>query len=342
MPQSPVDAAAPVSNGAGVRFHIVTGKGGTGKTTTAAALAVALARQAHKVLLVEVEGRQGIAQTFDVSPLSTDERQLFADPSGGSLWGLSVEPKAALLEYLQKFYKLGRTGALLERVGAIDFATTIAPGVRDVLLIGKVYEAVGRTEGRGRGGTRTYDAVVLDAPPTGRVVRFLGVNEEVAEVARMGPIKNQADSITRLLHSRATAVHIVTLLEEMPVQECLDAVRDLTAAGLPVGAVIVNQVRDPILNDADLDLVASGAELTLKPRVARELSAVGIPDGESVGATLLAEAREHAERLDLQAEQDQRIQHLGRAVFYLPQLADGIESGGIGVLADELATQGMI
>ena len=126
MPQSPVDAAAPVSNGAGVRFHIVTGKGGTGKTTTAAALAVALARQAHKVLLVEVEGRQGIAQTFDVSPLSTDERQLFADPSGGSLWGLSVEPKAALLEYLQKFYKLGRTGALLERVGAIDFATTIA------------------------------------------------------------------------------------------------------------------------------------------------------------------------------------------------------------------------
>jgi anion-transporting ArsA/GET3 family ATPase len=133
---------------------------------------------------VEVEDRQGISQLFDIKPLGIEEVEILSDPSGGSLWGLAVEPKAALMEYLHKFYKLGRAGSLLEKAGAVDFATTIAPGLRDVLLIGKVYEAVGRTAGRGKGPV--YDAVVLDAPPTGRVVRFLGVNDELAQVARVG------------------------------------------------------------------------------------------------------------------------------------------------------------
>jgi anion-transporting ArsA/GET3 family ATPase len=84
---------------------------------------------------------------------------------------------------------------VLKKIGAIDFATTIAPGVRDVLLTGKVYayEAVGKPQGPG--GRRPYDAVVLDAPPTGRIARFLNVNTEVAGLARVGPIRNQADSI---------------------------------------------------------------------------------------------------------------------------------------------------
>ncbi|MCB1300369.1 MAG: AAA family ATPase [Tetrasphaera sp.] len=327
----------------GVRLHIVTGKGGTGKTTVAAALGIALAGQGRKVLLAEVEDRQGISQTFDVPPLSHTETLIFDDPSGGSLWGMAVEPKSALLEYLHKFYKLGRAGSLLEKIGAIDFATTIAPGLRDVLLIGKVYEAVGRREGRGRHGkTPTYDAVVLDAPPTGRVARFLGVNEEVAEVARMGPIKGQADSITAMLKSRITAVHIVTLLEEMPVQECLDAVHDLTANGLPVGAIIVNQVRDPILEDKDLEALSGGASARLRADVAADLAGAGVPDPKGMTDVLLDEAAAHLERLDLQGEQDQRIQEQGRAVFYLPALADGLEAGGIRVLADELHVQGMV
>ena len=99
--------------------------------------------------------------------------------------------------------------------------------MRDVLLTGKVYEAVRRRGSReataaprprARHGP-TYDAVVLDAPPTGRITRFLDVNAEVAGLAQVGPIRSQADSITRLLHSPQTAVHLVTLLEEMPVQE---------------------------------------------------------------------------------------------------------------------------
>ena len=95
----------------------------------------------------------------------------------------------------------------------MHFATTIAPGVRDVLLTGKVYEAAKRK----KGDRFVYDAVVMDAPPTGRITRFLGVNEEVAGLAKVGPVKRQADSIMSMMRSRSTHVHLVTLLEEMPV-----------------------------------------------------------------------------------------------------------------------------
>ena len=97
----------------GVRLHIVTGKGGTGKTTVAAAMAMALASGGGRVLLVEVEGRQGISQTFDVPPLATGEVRIAGAAGGGEVWGLSVDAKAALIEYLQIFYKLGRAGGVL-------------------------------------------------------------------------------------------------------------------------------------------------------------------------------------------------------------------------------------
>src|SRR5215218_11296251 len=131
----------------GVRLHVVTGKGGTGKTTVAAALALALAGPGRRTLLVEVEGRQGVAQLFDTPPLPYEERKVAVGPGGGDVHALAVDPEEALLEYLEMFYKLGRAGRGLRRIGAIDFATTIAPGMRDVLLTGKVYEAARRRKG---------------------------------------------------------------------------------------------------------------------------------------------------------------------------------------------------
>ena len=150
-------------------LHVVTGKGGTGKSTVAASLALALASHGKNVLLCEVEGRQGIARMFDVDPLPYAERPIARglrrddERPPGVVHALHIDPESALLEYLAMYYKLGRAGKALDRFGVIEFATTIAPGVRDVLLTGKVFEAVQRNS-RNKNAIE-YDAVVLDAPP---------------------------------------------------------------------------------------------------------------------------------------------------------------------------------
>lgn len=331
---------------ASTRLHVVSGKGGTGKTTVAAALAIALARQGKRVLIAEVEGRQGISQTFNVPPLSGTEERIFADKSGGEVYGLSVDAKESLLEYLQMFYKLGRAGSILEKVGAIDFATTIAPGVRDVLLIGKVYEAAGRrVKGRRGGGALVYDAIVLDAPPTGRIVRFLNVNNEVAGVAKVGPIKSQADSITRMVRHPSTAVHLVTLLEEMPVQETIDAIADLRAGELNVGAIIVNQVRDPLLTEEERAAISAGTVADREEvveAVQADLTRAGVKATKVMVRGLFTQAHDLGERVALQAQEDAVLAAQNLPLAHLPTLPGGVEDGGLTVLADTLIEEGIV
>ena len=309
---------------------MVTGKGGTGKTTVAAAMALALADRGQRILLVEVEGRQGLAQLFDVPPLPYVERRIAVGPAGGEVFALAVDAEAALLEYLDMYYHLGRAGKALDKVGAVDFVTTIAPGLRDVLLTGKVYEAT-RRKAHGR---LAYDAVVLDAPPTGRIGRFLNVNHEVAGLAKVGPIRNQADAIMGMLRSDVTRVHLVTLLEEMPVQETLDAVEQLERLDLRIGSIVVNMVRHSPLDDESLALAVKeklpAAELT------RGLKAAGITAGKEMVATLVREARDHAVRVGLERENRDRIDALGKKVTGLALLPDGIDHGALLDLAEEL------
>ena len=306
-----------------MRLHVVTGKGGTGKTTVATALALALAGEGRRVLLCEVEGRQGVARLLGTEELPYAEVEVAEGAGGGEVRALAVEPRAALLEYLDVFYRLGRAGRALDRVGAVDFIAQIAPGLRDVLLIGKVYEAVRRTEAD---GTPTFDAVVLDAPPTGRITRFLGIGEELAGLAGGGPIAGQAASVAALLRSPATAVHVVTLLEELPVTETVEAVAELEAAGLPVGAVVADRVLAPL----------PGAGTDAGTDVAGALAAAGLPAAQV--EALLDQARAHAARVAAQREQLAALSALGHPVRELPALpgAVGVDLAGLYALADLL------
>jgi anion-transporting ArsA/GET3 family ATPase len=326
----------------GVRLHVVTGKGGTGKTTVAAALALALASRGKQVLLCEVEGRQGIAQLFDVPPLPYEERRIATGTAhdgsdGGEVYALAIDPESALLEYLAMYYRLGRAGKALDRFGVIDFATTIAPGVRDVLLTGKVYEAVHRNR-RGK-NQRQYDAVVLDAPPTGRIAQFLNVNNELAGLAKVGPIRSQADTVMTLLRSDRTRVHLVTVLEDMPVQETADGIEELRKDDLPVGGVVVNLLRGRELDDDDRDVVLTGQ--APREEIETALTEAGIDPSARVVEGLLAEGREHAERRALEDEQRRRIDKLDVPTYELPRLPDGIDLGGLYELAADLIDQGM-
>ena len=113
------------------------------------------------------------------------------------------DPVAAFLEYLDMFYNLGLAGRAMRRIGAVEFATTIAPGLRDVLLTGKIREIVTRAE---KGKQPVYDAIVVDSPPTGRIARFLDVTKAVSDLAKGGPVHSQAESVVKVLHSDLTAI----------------------------------------------------------------------------------------------------------------------------------------
>ncbi|MGW9251568.1 ArsA family ATPase [Streptomyces albidoflavus] len=323
------------------RLQVVSGKGGTGKTTVAAALALALASRGRRTLLVEVEGRQGIAQVFETEPLPYEERKIAAAPGGGEVYAVAIDPELALLDYLQMFYKLGGAGRALKKLGAIDFATTVAPGLRDVLLTGKACEAVRRKDKKGR---YAYDHVVMDAPPTGRVTRFLNVNDEVAGLAKVGPIHHQAQAVMGVLKSPQTEVHLVTLLEEMPVQETVDGIAELRGAGLPVGRVAVNMVRPALLGDAALRTALRPPSHTA---VAKALSTAGLGGARRGGKAerlvdpLLEQAGEYAERHTLERAQRSVLTGLGLPLHELPLLTEGMDLAGVYELSALLREQGV-
>jgi anion-transporting ArsA/GET3 family ATPase len=331
----------------GVRLHVVTGKGGTGKTTVAAALALALAAEGGKVLLMEVEGRQGIAQLFDSPPLPREERKVAVAPgmpgrAGGDVYALAADPESALVEYLETFYNLPHAGRALNRLGVVDFVTTIAPGLRDILLTGKAAEAT-RRKVKGR---PVYEAVVMDAPPTGRIARFLNIATEVSGLAKVGPIRGHADTVQGVIRSPQTAVHFVTVLEEMPVQETLDGVaelRGLAPAGLQLGGIMVNMVRPLELTDDQL--AAAGAGTLDVHDLALGLKAAGIEDSGPAGnldlaGSLAVELSEHAREALAQRGQRELLAGVGQPCYELPLITDGMDLAGLYRLASALREQG--
>ncbi|ONM47437.1 ArsA family ATPase [Nocardia donostiensis] len=318
------------------RLHYVSGKGGTGKSTVAAALALALAAGGRRVLLVEVESRQSIAQLFDLPPLPPTETRIATADGGGEVVALALDIEHAFLEYLEMFYNLGFAGRAMRRMGAIEFVTTIAPGLRDVILTGKIKECVARVD---KGGRPVYDEVVVDAPPTGRIASFLDVTKAMAEVAKGGPVATQAESVSQLLHSDQTMIHLVTLLEALPVQETADAVAELTAADLRIGAVIVNRASQSPL-PAELRNRAAAGELDIEAvRAGLKTSGIHLSDLDFQG--LITETVEHSATLQAQDDSATELLEVNVSRLSLPALADGMDLGGLYELAEHLIAQGV-
>ncbi len=292
-------------------LHIVSGKGGTGKTTVALALALMLQRSGE-TLVCEVESRHGLSEAAGLSRVELGEERRVTI-AGQKLRMLSVDSRHALRDYLDSHVRLGVAGAVLEKTGFVDFASELAPGLRDVLLTGKVYQAARR---RLKGQADAVDAVVMDAPPTGRIENFLTAGEALAEVVVVGPIAPQAQSIMALLRAESTQVHLVTTCTEMALTETLQTIDALTRHGIAVGHVIVNQVMadppplpdsvtDPALRAAwERDSAAAAGQQPWAEQLAARLSELGrgpaltlplLPDEVSPGdlvqiADLLAES----------------------------------------------------
>jgi anion-transporting ArsA/GET3 family ATPase len=307
------------------RLLVVTGKGGSGKTTVAAALAVAAGLRGRRTLVAEVEGRQGLARLF--GRRSLDHREVRV---AERVAGLAVDPEASLRDYLGR-YGFAPLARLLTWARLTHFITAAAPGLGDVLLVGKVWEA----STRARGG---YDLVVLDAPPTGRVVPFLRAPETVAELARVGPIRHQADRVGELLDDpERTGVVLACLPEELPVTETVEGVASLRAAGLPVAAVVANQVTADLLGGRAGRLAALAKDPAPLLEAARRAGAE--LDGAGVGV-LLAEARDRQRRF---ARERRLLKELragvgGLPVVELPFLAGGVgDPDGVRTLAGRLA-----
>jgi len=188
-----------------------------------------------------------------------------------------------------------------------------------------VYEAVRRRVTHRPGA---YDAVVLDAPPTGRIGQFLNVHQAVSGLARMGPIRNQADSIMRVLRSATTVVHLVTLLEDMPVTETEEAIEALAPTKITVGTVIENMVTPTPLTDDQLAAAASGSLMIKVPGLT-------VKQNAALGAELAIDAaRTQQERL-----RHLRLGELGRLLVHVDLDPGGIDGDAILAIADQLSAQ---
>lgn len=315
------------------RLAIVTGKGGVGKTTVAAALGLAAANSGRRTLLVEVEGRQAFSRIFRTQPWDYVEREFRPD-----LFGVAIDPHDAMYEYLELFYGLRRASWVMSRVNALDFVTAAAPGLRDLLLVGKVYEIEKR---RRRDGRPVYDFILLDAPPTGRIVPFLQAPDAVTEIVRVGPVRRQAGNIISMLTDpRRARVVVVTLLEEMPTTEGIQAVGALRDAELSVGPIVANQVLIPRLSDDEFNALIELGPDKLVDRAQQS----GAPLTYEAAKLAIEQAVAHRSRLELENRMRKRlIDETGLPLLELPLLtgptfgvsdlellAGTIEAGGLG------------
>jgi anion-transporting ArsA/GET3 family ATPase len=224
---------------------LVSGKGGTGKSTVATALASLAADEGRRVLLILVEGRPEAARALGLPEPGFQE---VPTPLGFTL--LSITAREAAEEYLSLFSGLQRIRKPLSTSGVLEQVVEGAPGLRDLLVCGKLYEVIHlRPEGHPKVRRRPhYDLVVVDAPPTGQIAGFLSAPATFTELIRVGRMRRQATSIARMMRHETRLV-LTALPEEMAVAETLEAAPAVSRAGVPVTAVVANRCAPPVVPD---------------------------------------------------------------------------------------------
>ncbi len=303
------------------RVVIVAGKGGVGKTAVSAAMARAAARTGLSTLIIDVEGKSGMAALFGQSPYDYEEAVL--SPAGmpdgaAEVRGRSLTPDDALIEYLQD-HGMSRVSRRLAQSGAVDMVSTAAPGIKDILILGKVKQ-LERTKGN--------DLVVLDAPAAGHAISFLRSPRGLIDAVRVGPINAQARDVLNLLTDpKRCQVVLVTLPEETPVNELVETAYSLEdEVGVSLGPVVVNALYDELPGlDVDPEEAAAAVGAHLHP-------------GEA--AALRAAAEFRLDRIALQQEQVKRLaDQLPLPQLHLPHIfSAGLGPEHLDTLADSLLT----
>jgi len=275
------------------RVVIVAGKGGVGKTTVTAALAVTAMRAGRSVLIVEVEGKSGLPSMFDAPALGYEEVDLEVGVRARFL-----TPDAALIDYLVT-HGMKRISKRLAASGALDVVATAVPGMKDILVLGKVKSIE---------ESRSADLVIVDAPAAGHAVSFLLSARGLLDAVRVGPVRKQAQDVVRLISDpKRCQVMLVTLAEETPVSEVVDtafAVED--RAGVALGPVVINGCFAPL----PVPVSANATAILDDARVCDRFVSQREADDLAHAATFLDERRA------LQHEQIQRL----RERLPLPQI----------------------
>jgi anion-transporting ArsA/GET3 family ATPase len=280
---------------------IVAGKGGVGKTTVSAAVARLAASVGVRVLIVEVEGKSGLGELFGRSePLSYAEVELAGGTGSGGVRARTLTPDDALVEYLED-HGLRRISKRLSSTGTLDVLATAVPGIRDILVLGKVKQLERARAGLAEGSVP--ELIVVDAPAAGHAVQFLASAQGLLDAVTVGPIRTQAQDVVDLLRDPTRCqVLLVTLPEETPVNELVDTAYQLEdRTGVQLGPVVVNGLYPVMDLPHEVEAVAAGAGIRL--------------DGADVDA-LAAAARFRRRRQALQTEQVERL----RAALPLPQV----------------------
>ena len=237
------------------RLLYVTGKGGVGKTTVAAALGLAAARAGRRTIVCEVAEQDRMSRAFKREGVVAETEVQLAE----NLWAISIDPQRALEEWLGR--QIGGVGLrVLARSSAFQYFVAAAPGAKELITVAKVWELAQRQRWDQR--NRTYDLVVVDAPSSGHGLAMLTTPRTFGEIARVGPIRRQAHKVRDLLGDpERTGYVAVALPEEMPVNETLELERRLPeAVGAGLEAIVVNGMWPDRFSAADADAMREAAD----------------------------------------------------------------------------------